>query len=106
MAAHVRIAVPLLGGCSMESTVFVRVVAKPFVYPGDIEIQYLCLDDCGIFTGKSYRGLHLSWAEVQRHFCIDHEHAKVCERRFRKGEPAFLGNREVAIEGSDKRKAG
>jgi len=52
----------------MESTIFVRVIAKAIVFPGDIEIQYQCLDDCGIYTGKSYRGLHLSWAEVQRHF--------------------------------------
>jgi hypothetical protein len=98
------IAPPSLGG-SMESTIFVRVVAKPIVYPGDIEIQYECLDDCDIFTGKSYRGLHLSWAEVQHHFCVDQERAKVCEWHFRKGETAFLGNREVTVEGSGKRKA-
>jgi hypothetical protein len=89
----------------MESTIFVRVIAKAIVFPGDIEIQYQCLDDCGIYTGKSYRGLHLSWAEVQRHFWVDQELAKVCERYFRKGETAFLGNREVTIGGSDKRKA-
>lgn len=85
----------------METTIFARVVAKPISFPEDIEMLYHCLDEREFLTGESYRGAHFGWDEVQRRFCIDADHAKECEGVLLRGDPAFLGNREVIIEADE-----
>ena len=82
----------------MKVTVSARVVAKPVHFPDDIEMLYHCLDERGRLTGKSYGGVHFTWADVQRRFIIDADYAKECEGCFASGEAAFLGNREIIIE--------
>ena len=80
----------------MKTVILARVVAKPINFPDDIEVLYHCLDESQTYTGKSYRGEHSTWDKVRRRFKIGGEAAKKCEWYFRKGEGAFLCNREVS----------
>jgi hypothetical protein len=82
----------------MKTTFLARVAAKSFGFSEDSEILYHCLVEHQIFTGKSWRGTHSTWDEVQRRFKIDCEAVKERKGYFRKGEAAFLGNRELIMK--------
>ncbi len=82
----------------METTIYARVVAKAISFPDDIEVQYFCLDEKERLTGKSYGPLHFTWEDVKSRFWIDLPYAEQCEKYFRDGDAAFLGNKHLTIK--------
>ncbi|MGH9596060.1 MAG: hypothetical protein ACRD3K_04590 [Edaphobacter sp.] len=79
----------------MKTSIYARVAAQPISFPDVIEMRYTCLDDEDRPTDEHYRGIFLTWLQVQQRFWMDAVYAKECEAYFANGETVFIGNRHL-----------